>query len=174
MASVVISGDTSGTVTLQAPAVAGSTVLALPSTSGNVVAVASGSAIPATQGGTGLISSGTSGNVLTSDGTTWQSSTNQYIGVGQTWTLFTTTTRAYGTTYTNSTGKPITVVHAWGRNESATISINGVSLWVLSHDSNNNSMSCITFVVPNGQTYGISGTYSSDSVNAASYWNELR
>ena len=33
MSSVVISGDTSGTVTLQAPAVAGSTVITLPSTS---------------------------------------------------------------------------------------------------------------------------------------------
>lgn len=33
MSSVIISGDTSGTVTLQAPAIAGSTVLTLPSTS---------------------------------------------------------------------------------------------------------------------------------------------
>ena len=34
MSSVVISGDTSGTCTLQAPAVAGNTVLTLPATSG--------------------------------------------------------------------------------------------------------------------------------------------
>jgi hypothetical protein len=37
MASVIISGDTSGTATLQAQAVAGNTVLTLPTTSGNVV-----------------------------------------------------------------------------------------------------------------------------------------
>ena len=37
MSSIVVSGDTSGTVTLQAPAVAGSTTLTLPSTSGSVV-----------------------------------------------------------------------------------------------------------------------------------------
>jgi hypothetical protein len=37
MASVVISGDTSGTATLQAQAVAGNTTLTLPTTSGNVV-----------------------------------------------------------------------------------------------------------------------------------------
>jgi hypothetical protein len=37
MASVVISGDTSGSITLQAPAVAGSTVLTLPATSGTVL-----------------------------------------------------------------------------------------------------------------------------------------
>jgi Flp pilus assembly protein TadG len=38
MSSLVIAGDTSGTVTLQAPAAAGSTVITLPSTSGNLVA----------------------------------------------------------------------------------------------------------------------------------------
>lgn len=37
MSSVVIAGDTSGSVTLQAPAVAGTTVLTLPSTSGTLV-----------------------------------------------------------------------------------------------------------------------------------------
>jgi hypothetical protein len=42
MSSVVISGDTSGSVTLQAPAVAGTTVLTLPATSGTVLTTASG------------------------------------------------------------------------------------------------------------------------------------
>lgn len=37
MSSVVISGDTSGAITLQAPAVAGSTTLTLPTTTGTVV-----------------------------------------------------------------------------------------------------------------------------------------
>ena len=37
MSSVVIAGDTSGTVTLAAPSVAGTTTLTLPSTSGNVL-----------------------------------------------------------------------------------------------------------------------------------------
>ena len=37
MSSIVVSGDTSGSVTLQAPAVAGSTTLTLPATSGTVV-----------------------------------------------------------------------------------------------------------------------------------------
>jgi hypothetical protein len=36
MSSVIIAGDTSGTVTLQAPAVAGSTVLTLPAVTGNI------------------------------------------------------------------------------------------------------------------------------------------
>ena len=38
MASLVVSGDTSGSVTVNAPAVAGSTVLTLPSASGNLIA----------------------------------------------------------------------------------------------------------------------------------------
>jgi len=36
MSSIIVSGDTSGTVTLQAPAVAGSTTLTLPATSGTL------------------------------------------------------------------------------------------------------------------------------------------
>lgn len=42
MSSVVISGDISGSVTLDAPAVAGTTVLTLPATSGTVLTTASG------------------------------------------------------------------------------------------------------------------------------------
>lgn len=42
MASIVISGDTSGTVTLQAPATSGSTILTLPSTSGTVITTSTG------------------------------------------------------------------------------------------------------------------------------------
>jgi hypothetical protein len=59
MSSLVISGDTSGSVTLQAPAVAGTTTLTLPSTSGTVMAPTS---------------NGTSGQFLTSSGSatpTW-------------------------------------------------------------------------------------------------------
>jgi hypothetical protein len=47
MSSVVIAGDTSGSVTLQAPAVAGTTTLTLPATSGTVLTTASsGQSIP--------------------------------------------------------------------------------------------------------------------------------
>lgn len=63
MSSVVIAGNTSGTVTLDAPDIAGSTVLTLPATSGTVLTT------------TGGVAPGTSGNVLTSDGTTWTSAT---------------------------------------------------------------------------------------------------
>ena len=71
MSAVIIAGDTSGTITLNAPAVAGTTTLTLPTTSGTILA--SGTAVTAAQGGTGLTSAGTAGNLLTSDGTTWTS-----------------------------------------------------------------------------------------------------
>ena len=47
MSSVVISGNTSGTITLDAPAVAGTTVLTLPATNGTIITTGS------TFGGTG-------------------------------------------------------------------------------------------------------------------------
>jgi hypothetical protein len=92
MSSLVIAGDTSGSVTLQAPAVSGSTVLTLPATSGTVITTASGTASSATtatnlaggvagaipyqsgSGATGFSAAGTAGQVLTSAGTsapTW-------------------------------------------------------------------------------------------------------
>jgi len=91
MSSVVIAGDTSGTVTLQAPAVAGTTTLTLPATSGTVITGAGG-VTGVASGGTGantlttnnvilgngtsavqFVAPGSNGNVLTSNGTTWTS-----------------------------------------------------------------------------------------------------
>ena len=92
MSSVVIAGDTSGTVTLQAPAVSGTTVLTLPATSGTVLTTASGTASSATtatnitggvagavpyqsaSGTTGFSAAGTTGQSLLSAGSgipTW-------------------------------------------------------------------------------------------------------
>jgi hypothetical protein len=91
MSSVVIAGNTSGSVTLDAPAVAGTTVLTLPATSGTVI-VGTAGVTSVASGGTGaatltadnvilgngtsavqFVAPGSSGNVLTSNGTTWTS-----------------------------------------------------------------------------------------------------
>jgi hypothetical protein len=129
MSSVVIAGNTSGSVTLDAPAVAGTTVLTLPATSGTVVTTAtttgiSGSAISTgtvgvSVGGTGantltannvilgngtsavqFVAPGSTGNVLTSNGTTWTSAAagggqlqTQIFGSPGTWTNPGTVTR---------------------------------------------------------------------------------
>ena len=92
MSSLVISGDVSGTVTLQAPSAAGTTVLTLPATSGTVLTTASGNAVSATtattattatnlanggagtipyqsaSGTTAMLAIGTSGQVLQTNG----------------------------------------------------------------------------------------------------------
>lgn len=55
MSSVVISGDVSGSVTLQAPSAAGTTVLTLPATSGTVVTTATSSGISGSAITTGTV-----------------------------------------------------------------------------------------------------------------------
>jgi hypothetical protein len=55
------------------------------------------------------VAPGASGNVLTSDGTEWKSqAASGSLGVGQTWQNV-TSSRVFGTSYTNSTDKPIFV-----------------------------------------------------------------
>ena len=100
------------------------------------------------QGGTGLSAAGTSGNVLTSDGTNWASSTNQAIGVGQTWQ---SVTRTSGVTYTNSTGKPIIFqCSSTGNGQYLEILVSGVRVaYVL----NNATYTFASAVIPAGATY---------------------
>ena len=120
-----------------------------------------------------LVAPSTTGNVLTSNGTTWQSTApTTGIGVGQTWQNFTTLTRVLGTTYTNSTGKPIMIILGYGRSSGLTVVIGGVTVATLNHDSNNNSAAYASFIVPTGATYSSTGGYSADS--GAAYWSELR
>jgi len=63
MSSVVISGDTSGSVTLQAPSVAGTTVLTLPATSGTVI-TGPGGVVAISGGGTGQTTAAGAFNAL--------------------------------------------------------------------------------------------------------------
>ena len=144
--------------------------------------------LPVTNGGTGLatatvnnvllgngtsalqtVAPGASTNVLTSDGTTWASSTNLAIGVGQTWQTFTVgTQRAYGTTYTNSTGKSIVVHINVSSGGNATynyaIAVNGVSLAYAAFANVSGDT-----IIPPGATYVVTST----SGNLTG-WAELR
>lgn len=65
MASVVISGDTSGTATLQAQAIAGNTVLTLPTTNGTLITTASGQTLTSPTI-TGAVMSSMASSVITS------------------------------------------------------------------------------------------------------------
>jgi hypothetical protein len=121
-----------------------------------------------------LVAPSTSGNVLTSNGTTWTSvAPAGGIGVGQSWQNL-TGSRSLGTTYTNSTGRPIEIaiaISAAGKGNNLTITINGVGLltnqfnWG-SGDANNGNF--MTFIIPDGHTYSVSVG------NSIQTWAELR
>ncbi len=113
------------------------------------------------------VAPGTSGNVLTSDGTTWQSSAPASpIGVGQTWTDV-KASRSAGTTYTNSTGRPIqVVVTVQASPATSTFYINGTDVASIGGDYNNTSP--FSFIIPDGSTYKVASSYG------IVYWYELR
>lgn len=132
MSNIVIAGDTSGSVTLQAPAVAGGTVVTLPATTGTAA--------------------------LTSD----------IIGVGQTWQNV-LGSRVSGTTYTNSTGKPIMVMVSANRANSGysmTVVVNGVTIVTADTSGVFYGSYDLSFIVPSGNTYVVTGSIRG--------WAELR
>jgi hypothetical protein len=95
---------------------------------------------------------------------------NKTLGYGQTWQSFTVgTQRVNGTTYYNTTGKPIVLFAAAtnsGNSVTITVVINGVT--VTSQSSNANAVGVTlggTFVVPPGASY---------SANNVNQWSELR
>jgi hypothetical protein len=102
MASVVISGDTSGTATIQAQAVAGNTTLTLPTTSGTLITTASGQTLTSptitSPTITGAVMSSMASSVITS-------STSQ--------------------TSTSGTSIPFTDIPSWVKR--ITVAMNGVS-----------------------------------------------
>jgi hypothetical protein len=109
----------------------------------------------------------TSGNVLTSDGTTWNSAAipQTGIGIGQTWQNV-TGSRSAGTTYTNSTGKPIFVSLSCVGSSTATFSIDGIQVSEIGGSSAVRGM--MGGIVPNGSTYVTGGSVTID------VWAELR
>ena len=130
MASLVLTGDTSGQVTLAAPAVAGTNTATLPVATGEL---------------------------------------SMLGGTGQTWQSFTVgSTRISGTTYTNSTGKPIMLsVQPTGTAGSLTVVIGGVTV-ASSFNTTSNNVN-ISFIVPVGLSYSVTA-----ATTAISLWVELR
>ena len=90
----------------------------------------------------------------------------QPLGVGQTWQ---SVTRVSGTTYTNTTGRPIFVsfqVTGTGANGGLTVAVNGVNQYTGSINTGNSGymQGVYTFIVPNGSTY--TPTLSNSSMTA--------
>lgn len=116
------------------------------------------------------VAPGTSGNVLTSDGTTWQSTSLSAIGVGQTWQNV-TASRAVSTTYTNSTGKPILVAISTtlSTTQQLILTVDGIEIFANSYNGTSGNVT-VTGIVPNNSTYSVApaGTVSIRT------WAELR
>lgn len=139
------------------------------------------------------VAPGASGNVLTSNGTTWQSSappaggggtTSIGLGIGQTWQNV-STSRALGVTYTNSTDKPIqvhisvtsTVTDALNQPSGGVLRafINGAifadSGFRLASTSGTSNASSFSLVIPVGTTYRFEMFAGSST---STLWWELR
>ena len=103
-----------------------------------------------------LVAPSTSGNVLTSNGTTWTSATPAGgIGIGQTWQ---SVTRAFGTNYTNSTGKPIMLAGEFTRNAVSTANVDliigGVQVPLARNtNSNGGNNSAGSLIIPDNTVY---------------------
>jgi hypothetical protein len=75
------------------------------------------------------------------------------LGTGQTWQVV---TRTAGTTYTNSTGKPIVWEIIWGANSTLTFTVQSITREGLASPAGNQQMA--TFIVPPSATYSFTGT----------------
>lgn len=87
------------------------------------------------------------------------------IGEGQTWQdVF--SNRTSGTTYQNTTGRPIMVsIFATGNIPSVEVSSNGTD-WITIQNSSSNAIATCTIIVPNTWRYRSTGTLTR--------WTELR
>jgi hypothetical protein len=148
--------------------------------------------LPVSNGGTGaatlaannvLLGNGTSalqavapstaGNLLTSNGTSWVSALPNTLGYNQTWQDV-TSSRVSGTTYTNSTGKPIQVNVAGVCTSGSAIlylTVGGVVISGGQVQSLANLTAQVGAIIPPGTSYVLSVNFGTVT---PSYWAELR
>lgn len=151
MSQVKIQGNASGTgiFTLAAPNSNTDRTLTLPDTTGTVITTADTGTVSQTMLASGVVP----------------------LGVGQT-LQDVTGSRALGTTYTNSTGRPIFVIVAISQNTTGIghqVYID--SLTYNAHQDNSSSSSgAAQFIVPNGSTYRV----AAQTGEVLNVWLELR
>jgi hypothetical protein len=167
LSKVAIQGDPSGsgTFTIASPNSNSNFTLTLPQANTTVVGT------DATQTLTNKTIDG-SQLVAASVTSTQMATAVQPIGVGQTWTNV-TGTRATGTTYTNSTGRPIMVVVTPVASGGliGTFNIAGSAVGVVQFTpSGGGGGSPFFYIIPNGVTYSVTNN-SNFNIN---YWWELR
>ena len=95
------------------------------------------------------------------------------LGVGQTWQNL-TASRSLNSTYTNTTGGPISIAVTLNRggdcNSGSQLYING-NLVMTYYSSCSNLSSTVTAIIPDGNTYSVVPSVGS---NALTTWYELR
>jgi hypothetical protein len=127
-----------------------------------------GLAVTGTLSATGTVTAATYAGAGTSlTGTA--NSLNAGIGVNQTWT---SVARVIGTTYTNSTGKPIMVAITYTSSASSTVqglTINGAAVYCAGSEVGNGSG--FSLIVPDGATYV---TLTNSGTLTLVSWSELR
>lgn len=158
-----------GTVTTQAAscefvgkAIAGISVAQATETVAGIAQIATQAAATAGTDGTSIITPKTLAAVLAAIQTG--------IGVGQTWQDV-TSSRAAGTTYTNTTGKPIVVSVMSGGGAMTSgfyLLVDGVRAAEMPYISSGGAAGSMAAVVPNGSSYSITAGCPK------SYWSELR
>jgi len=95
------------------------------------------------------------------------------LGVGQTWSTV-TGSRSLGTTYTNTTGRPIVVnvyFHSADISREAALKISGVEVFASQASTGADRMT-VTGIVPAGATYDVSMRFG--TTQTVDYWRELR
>ncbi len=124
---------------------------------------------------TGNANTASNGGVTSVNGSTGAVTVTS-IGVGQTWQNV-TSSRSSGTSYTNSTGKPILVNAFSNRTDSGfqlTAVCDGVTVGYQGGGGGGDARRTgfVSFIVPNGSSYSV--TYSGGADGSTLQWAELR
>lgn len=179
MSSLLLGGLTSGSIELKPADVAGTNVINVPATTGTMITsgdtgsvtnVMLAGAIPNSKLANSTITIGNSTVAL--GGTISAPETG--VGTNQTW-LNLTSSRVKGTTYTNSTGRPIQIIvtcYLQGISQSSmTLTVNGVAVAMMGQNTaglNTGVWTPLSAILPSGATYVVTGSGSIHS------WAELR
>ena len=134
---------------------------------GTTTSTGSGATVRATSPALVTPDLGTPSTLIGTNITGTSNSLNAGIGVNQTWQSFAVgTARVVGTTYTNSTGKPIQVSLTGINNAVSNIFVGGVNIAYMTYQTVGVG-GCTSFIVPNGSTYVIAS-------GSVAIWAELR
>ncbi|MDU5863301.1 MAG: pyocin knob domain-containing protein, partial [Acinetobacter sp.] len=115
---------------------------------------------------TGAVSG--SANFDGSGNITINTTSNNAIGVGQSWSDV-TSSRSSNTTYTNTTGKPIQIMvltPSWNNAGSFDLLVDGITVMSIGNQDGYNQSKPTSVLIPNGSTYRVNGSFQK--------WSELR